>query len=157
VVISATAPVDASGQLPRGSTVALAVSAGPAARIVPAGLVGEDVDSVRKQLTALKLGLDVTQAYSNQPVGQVLTTDQPDNASVPRGTVVHVSVSQGPQPIPIPNVANMSVSDASTALQAQGFVVSSVEGSPLKKVLATDPPAGEAHVPGTPVRLFTRN
>jgi beta-lactam-binding protein with PASTA domain len=49
----------------------------------------------------------------------------------------------------------MSVTDASTALQAQGFGVSTVLGSPLKKVIASDPPAGEAHVPGTQVRLFT--
>jgi serine/threonine-protein kinase len=157
VVISATAKVNASNQLPRGSMVDLVVSDGPAPRIVPAGLVGEDADSVRKQLTAIQLSLATADAFSDQPVGTVLTSDQPDGASVPRGTVVHVTVSKGPQPIPIPNVAGMSVSAASTALQAAGFGVSSVDGSPLNKVLATDPPAGEAHVAGTQVRLFTRS
>jgi len=156
-VISAAAPVNASGELPSGSAVNLVISAGPAPRTVPSGLIGDNVDAVRKQLTALQLGLAETDQFSDQPVGQVLTSDQADGASVPRGTVVHVTVSKGPQPIPIPNVAGLSVTDASTALAAQGFGVSSVEGSPLKKVIATDPPAGEAHVAGTQVRLFTRN
>jgi serine/threonine-protein kinase len=124
---------------------------------VPAGLVGENVDAVRKQLTAIQLGLGETDQFSDQPIGQVLTSDQADGASVPRGTVVHVTVSKGPQPIPIPNVTGMSVSAASTTLAAQGFGVSSVDGSPLHNVIATDPPAGEAHVAGTQVRLFTRS
>jgi DNA mismatch repair protein MutS2 len=45
---------------------------------------------------------------------------------------------------------------AAAALQAAGFTVSGVEGSPTGTVLATDPPAGEQHPRGTAVRIFTR-
>ncbi len=156
-VMAVQAPVNADGQLPRGSTVNVQISAGPAPRVVP-NVVGEDVDLAKSQLDAKQLGISITQQYSNTvPTGQVMSADQAANAQVPRGTVVHVVVSQGPAPVPIPNVAGMSVSDASNTLQNAGFGVSSVLGSPLKKVIATDPPAGEAHVPGTQVRLFTRS
>ncbi|MBS1837251.1 MAG: PASTA domain-containing protein, partial [Actinobacteria bacterium] len=59
-------------------------------------------------------------------------------------------------PIPVPNVVGQSGTAAAAALQAAGFGVSGIEGSPSSAVLATDPPAGEAHPAGTPVRIFTR-
>ena len=156
VVVSASAPVDATGKLPQGSVVDLVVSTGPAPRTVPAGLVGQPVDDVVRALVAVQLKANVVKAYSDQEVGTVLSLSQPDGAQVPRDSQIDVSVSQGPAPVPIPDVTGRSVADATAALSAAGFPVSGVEGSPGKPVLATDPPAGEPHVPGTAVRLFTR-
>lgn len=156
VVISSSATVDSQGQLPQGSKVDLIVSSGPAPRIIPAGLVGQPLADVTRALNGIQLKANVVKAYSDQPVGTVLTLSQPDGAAVPRDSTVDVGVSQGPAPVPIPDVTGKSVADATATLQAAGFPVSGVEGSPGKAVLATDPPANEAHVPGTPVRLFTR-
>jgi hypothetical protein len=49
----------------------------------------------------------------------------------------------------------MTVFEASEALAARGFAVSGVQGSTLRSVRATDPPAGGAHPPGTAVQLIT--
>jgi serine/threonine-protein kinase len=155
-VISVAAPVDADGRVPKGSTVDMVVSSGPAPRTVPDGLVGQPVASVKQALAAVQLGLHTTDAYSDQPVGTVLSLSQPAGTTLPRDTVIEAQVSKGPQPVPIPNVAGQSVQAATTTLQNAGFAVSGVEGSPAGQVLATDPPAGEPHQKGTPVRLFTR-
>lgn len=157
-VVMAATPREAneSGQAPRESPVDLVISAGPAPRTVPAGLVGQGVDVAKRLLADVQLGVAVTEAYSDAPVGTVLASDHADGATVARGTTVTLTVSKGPEPRPIPDVAGRSVSDASAVLSRSGFVVSGVEGSPTTKVLATDPPAGEAHLPGTSVRLFTR-
>jgi serine/threonine-protein kinase len=155
-VISVASPAAADGQVPKGATVDLIVSSGPAPRTVPAGLVGQSVASVKQALAAVQIGLHTTDAYSDQPVGTVLALSQPAGATVPRDSVIEAQVSKGPQPIPIPNVAGQSVQSATTTLQSAGFAVSGVEGSPAGQVLATDPPAGEPHQKGTSVRLFTR-
>jgi serine/threonine-protein kinase len=155
-VISVHAPVDASGQVPKTTKVDLVVSSGPAPRTVPGGLVGQSVAAVKQALAAVQLGLHTTDAYSDQPVGTVLSLSQPAGATLPRDAVLEAQVSKGPPPIPIPNVAGKTVPAATAALQAAGFAVSGVEGSPTGQVLATDPPAGEGHQKGTPVRLFTR-
>jgi len=157
VVMAAAAPADGQGQLPQGSAVALTVSSGPAPRSVPPGLVGQESDAVRRALEGVQLKVNVNEVFSaDVPAGTVIAVSQLDNASVPRDTVVDVTVSKGPEPRPIPNVTGQSVTDATAALSASGFPVAAVEGSPANPVIATDPPAGESHLPGTTVRLFTR-
>jgi len=156
IILSASAPVDAAGRLPQGSTVDLVVSSGPAPRTVPAGLVGQTADAAKRALEGIQLKANIVEAYSDQPTGNVLSLSQPDGAQVPRDSVIDVTVSKGPAPVPIPDVTGRSVVDATNALAAAGFPVTGVDGSPGKPVLATDPPANEPHVPGTPVRLFTR-
>lgn len=153
--MTASAELNSTGELPRGSKVDPRALAGPAPRTIPPGLVGQSVDAVRQALTGLQLGMNVTETYSDVPVGIVTATNQQDNASVARGTVVEVTVSKGPEPVPIPNVVGQSV-PATAALQAAGIVVTEVQGSPLNEVLQTDPPVGEPHQPGTGIRIFAR-
>lgn len=157
VVISASpnpAP-NSTGQVPKGSLVGLVVSAGPAPRTVPANLVGQSVDAARAALKAVQLGADVAESYSDRPVGEVLSVDHQAGEALPRDTVVKLTVSKGPEPKPIPNVVGMPASDAARVLSEWGFGVSRVDGSPLKKVLITEPPVGSLQLPGTPVRLVT--
>jgi serine/threonine-protein kinase len=86
----------------------------------------------------------------------VITTNPAPGAQVPRGSKVAVVVSQGPPLIPIPDVTGKSVTEAAAILQQAGFTISGVLGDPTKEVLATDPPAGEPHPRGTPVRIIAR-
>ena len=64
---------------------------------------------------------------------------------MPRDSKVKVTFSKGPQPIPIPDVRGKSVADATAALEAAGFQVVGVTGSPTNPVLFTDPPPLEPH------------
>lgn len=157
VLISSSADPapDGSGQLPKGSVVALVVSAGPAPRTVPANLVGQSADAARAALGAVQLVAEVTEAYSDRPVGEVLSADHQAGEQLPRDAVVKLTVSKGPEPKPIPNVVGMSASDAANVLSEWGFSVSRVDGSPIKKVLVTEPAVGSLQLPGTPVRLVT--
>ncbi len=143
-------------RVPQGTRVDLTVSAGPAPRKVPPGLVGEDVDAARGALEAVQLRAAITEAFSDSvQAGQVISASQQPGAEVPRGTTVELVVSKGPQPRPVPDVAGRSVPEATQILAGAGFPVAGVEGSPTTRVIATDPVAGSAHVPGTSVRLFT--
>jgi len=147
----------ADGTVPKGTLLALVVSSGPAPRAVPDGLMGIPVADARTRLAAVQLGAEVRDDYSSTvPAGIVASVGTPAGTEVPRGTPVVLVVSKGPAPIPIPDVIGQSGTSAAAALQAAGFGVSGIEGSPSNAVLATDPPAGEPHQVGTAVRIFTR-
>jgi serine/threonine-protein kinase len=108
------------------------------------------------QLVAVQSS-DLNQFSDTVPAGQIIGTDPAAGTQVPRGTKVKVIFSNGPQPIPIPDVRGQSVTDATAALQAAGFAVVGVTGSPGNPVLFTDPPPDEPHPKGTGVTLFTRH
>lgn len=147
----------ADGTVPKGTLLTLVVSNGPAPRAVPDGLTGIPVADARTRLAAVQLGAEIRDDYSSTvPAGIVASVGTPAGTEVPRGTPVVLVVSKGPAPIPIPDVIGQSGTSAAAALQAAGFGVSGIEGSPSNAVLATDPPAGEPHQVGTAVRIFTR-
>lgn len=147
----------ADGTVPRGTVLALVVSKGPAPRSVPDGLTGIPLADARTRLAAVQLAADVSEDWSaTVPVGVVVSSGAAPGTAVARGTAVPLVVSKGPAPVPVPDVVGQSGTAAAAALTAAGFGVSGIEGSPSNAVLATDPPAGEPHPPGTAVRIFTR-
>ena len=161
VVSAAPAPGEQppapDGTVPKGTAIALVVSSGPAPRIVPDGLSGVPVADARAKLADVQLEAGVTEQYDEAvPAGVVMSAGTPPGTEVARGTAVPLVVSKGPAPIPIPSVVGQSGTAAAAAIQAAGFGVSGIEGTPSGAVLATDPPAGELHPRGTPVRIFTR-
>ncbi len=169
-VISVATPADLpdaadipAGKLPRGTTVSLTVSDGPAPRTIPTGLVGAAFDGVNAHLVNLKLVVNRSDEFSDtMQAGLVIRVEPAEGTAVPRDSPVAVVVSKGPEPIPIPNVTGKSGIDATNILRAAGFPVSGIAnsagqpGSPTNQVIATDPPAGEPHPRGTPVRVVTR-
>ena len=159
LLISATpaTPVDASGQIEKGSSVNLVISKGPQPRTMPSGLGGQQVAAVRSALKSVQLSAHEIGQYSETvPAGVVMSLSVADGVQVPRDSVIDVTVSKGPAPIPIPDVVGKTGSEATSVLTAAGFVVSGVDGSPANQVLAVDPPVGEPHAKGTAVRIFTR-
>ena len=94
--------------------------------------------------------------FIGEMIPKAIALSHAEGSSVPRDTVVGLTVSKGPAPVPIPDVSGQKVDEATATLQGAGFPVTGVEGSPNGKVIATDPPAGEPHQKGTSVRLFTR-
>ncbi|MBU6330494.1 MAG: PASTA domain-containing protein, partial [Acidobacteria bacterium] len=145
-------------ELPKGSPVDLVVSAGPKPRTVPDGLVGQPVDAVTAQLTALGLVVARNDAYSDTVAeGTVLSVTPPAGSSVPKGGTVTVSASKGRRPIVIPaDIVGRSVTAATEQLQALGLNVSGVQGSPTGRVTGSNPAVGTAVRPGSSVLLITR-
>lgn len=150
--------VDEQGRVPRGTPVALVVSDGPAPRVVPEGLQGARVEDAEAALERIQLvPLRNPQPNETVPEGFVVSVSEEPGAELPRGAEVTLEVSTGPPPVPVPDVSGVTGSAAAAQLEAEGFVVAGIEGSPSGTVLATDPPAGEPHRRGTAVRIFTRS
>jgi len=152
-----TVAPDAKGQVPKGLVVDLVVSEGPAPRTVPPGLLGRPLPEVEAALTSVQLTAATTLDYNpGVAPGSVISVDPPSGVEVPRGTALKVVVSRGPAPVAIPNVADKSVAEATSALQAAGFGVSSVRGDPTLNVLGSEPAAGSMLQPGSSVVLVTQ-
>ena len=87
-------------------------------------VVNLPVEQARARLT--DRGLKVTElSVANDTVqaGVVFDQDPKGEASVDDGSVVTISVSQGPTPIEVPDVVGQDELDAVTALQGAGFTV----------------------------------
>ena len=161
-VISATSapgqePVNAQGEVPKGTVLDLAVSDGPAPRVVPEGLVGSTVDQARAALAAVQLEAAVNEEFSETaPPGYIISSNKEPGTEVPRGYTLTLGMSKGPQPIAVPDVRTLSGSQAAAQLETLGLTVSGIEGPPSGLVLQTDPIPGELVPRGTAVRIFTK-
>ena len=85
----------------------------------------------------------------------MISTSPASGAQAPYGSVVTVNVSTGPPTVQVPNVLQDTVSQATSALQAQGLTVSGVSGSPNNNVVGTQPSIGSTVNTGSSVQLFT--
>lgn len=142
------------GELPQGADVPLVVSDGPAPREIPAGLAGIPGEDAVAAVTALGLVPVESRQFSDTvPEGQSMGTDPQPGEVVPRDSEVFVIISKGPELVAVPDVRNQPVADAAAALEAQGFVVSGLSGSPTGTVTGMDPAPGTAVRPGTAIAL----
>jgi len=149
-------PDGAPAQLTKGGAVPLVVSDGPKPRIVPDIPASGDPAALSAAIEKIGLNATTVQTYSDTvPVGQIIGVNPGAGASVPRGSTVTISVSQGPRPIIVPDVKGMSVTDAANALAAAGLTVSGTQGSPLAKASGTNPAAGASVKKGTAVVIIT--
>ena len=85
------------------SVVTLTVSTGPGMIVVPDGLVGQDKNMVDQRLRAagftnISYG---TEFSDERPDNTVISTDPAANASVPKGSLISVVLSSGPERHPI--------------------------------------------------------
>jgi beta-lactam-binding protein with PASTA domain/tRNA A-37 threonylcarbamoyl transferase component Bud32 len=111
----------ADGRVVEGGAVTLTTSLGPDRREVP-GVVG----STREQATAAleEVGLvagDVSEAFSDLPVGAVVRTDPEQGASLPPDTAVALVLSKGVEMLGVPDVQGASRADAERAITQAGF------------------------------------
>lgn len=142
-------------ELPPGSVVPVVVSAGPAPRTVPVGLVGETADAATAALR--ELGLNATrepEASETAPVGQVLRVPAA-GTQVPRGATVTLVVSSGPPMVQVPATNGLSAVDADKRLRDAGLQVVGTQGSPARPVQGTNPAAGTTVRRGTQVTIIT--
>jgi serine/threonine-protein kinase len=141
-----------------GSTVRLFVSEGAAAVPLPS-VIGQHVDDARRLLEGqgFSVGQIVDQPDEEAPVGQVIAQDPPAEQPVPRGTAVRLTVSSGPEQREVPDVAGLSVAQASAQLGAAGFEVAQRDEPsatvPAGRVIRTEPEAGTRQPPGSTVTI----
>jgi serine/threonine-protein kinase len=110
------------GVTTEGEIVAVTVSTGPPAMVVPKVKgMSLDIATVRLRSRQLVVG-DVRQEFSVEPEGTVI-----DQSSLKErlawGTTVDLVVSKGPQSIGVPDVSGMPVADAKKLLLDAGFEV----------------------------------
>ena len=145
------------GLQPKGATVTVTVSSGPAPRTIPT-VAGETYDQAAADLSQLGLVPKQAQVYDNTgtyPAGQVVSTDPPAGSSVAKGATVTVNVSKGQQMVSVPDVTGDSVDKATQELARVGLVVANVYGPPNKRVFVTDPTPGTTVPVGSSVNLYT--
>ncbi len=114
----------------RDGTVTMVVSQGPERFDAPTivGLARADAVAALTRLT-LAVGT-VTEAYDETvPVGTVVSSAVEPGTQLKRGATVDFVVSKGPKPIDIASYEGKSADQATTDLQALGFVVTSTQAN----------------------------
>ncbi|MFF1385448.1 PASTA domain-containing protein [Arthrobacter sp. NPDC058288] len=120
---------EAGREIRKFQMVSLFVSKGPQLFPLP-GMSGRSLDEAKNQLNGAEMALGtVTETYSEtEPAGTVLAQDPAAGTPARRGTPVSLTVSKGPEPIPVPDVRG----------QEQGAAVKAIEAAGLKAVISPE-------------------
>jgi len=133
-VISWTVRGDASltagAQVLPETTIVLTISKGPEPRPAPA-LFNLTLDEATAATDGLQLVLERgDDVFSvDVEVGRVVLQVPPPETPVERGGTVTVQLSKGPDMVPIPDLAGMTLPEAEKALDDAGFVINSLLGT----------------------------
>ena len=136
--------------------VSLAVSKGPELFPLPE-LAGKSLEEAKTTLNGAQMALGpITETFDEKaPAGTVLAQAPRSGNPVRHGTPVGLTVSKGPQPIPVPDVRGQAQDAAVNALQAAGLkaVVAPERANdrnvPEGAVLAQEPASGNLTKGGT--------
>jgi beta-lactam-binding protein with PASTA domain len=122
-------------------------------------LIGMQEGAAREALAKIGLGVSAVDrmAHPSAAAGVVIWQDPPPEMVAREGTEVALTVSTGPQRIPVPDVAGYEAQDARLLIEAAGLKVGKIDPTqaPTPKNIAvnTSPPAGTALLPGSEVTL----
>lgn len=102
--------------------VSLFVSKGPQLFPLPQ-LAGKTLDASKDALNGAEMALGkVTEKFDEEvPAGTVLSQAPASGTAVRHGTPVSLTVSKGPQPIPVPDVRGQGQDEAFRAIEAAGL------------------------------------
>ncbi|HWS58737.1 MAG TPA: Stk1 family PASTA domain-containing Ser/Thr kinase [Actinotalea sp.] len=125
------------------------------------GVVGLSEAEARSQIEALDLEfVPIQEASLDVPEGTVIRTDPEEGTLVEPGDEVEVFVSSGADAVPVPDLSNLTESQARGALEALGFTdiqLGTSEDSPTvekDRVTRTEPVAGTSVDPAEPITIF---
>ncbi len=142
-----------------GLAVDLVVSQGPEFVEVP-DVGGMSLTEAETALTSAGFVVGtVTEAYHTSiAAGSVISQNPLAGSFEQPGLAVDLVVSQGPEPVAVPDVAGMSLSGAETALTSVGFVMGTVTEAyhasiAAGTVISQNPSAGSFEQPGLAVDL----
>jgi|GEM_PF-1648892 len=146
-----------------GSVVSLVVSQGPQPVAVP-GVAGQTQSDASRLIGAAGFSVgQITYGYSaSVPAGTVISQDPAAGTLAIPGSAVNLLVSQGPQPISVPDVTGRSREDAQSAITGAGLSLGTVRQEysdtiSVNHVISQDPTPGTLVMPGTAVRLVIAN
>lgn len=145
-VVSAT---PSSGQrVAKQSIVKLVISRGPETTKVPT-LVGQSEQQAKEALSRARLSADpVERTYSDKPSGTVLSTKPAAASDLKVGSSVGLTVSRGPEPIPLASWVGQPGNKAQSAIDRSGLKTQTTsafsETMPQGKVISQQPAAGTA-------------
>lgn len=113
---------EAGAEIRKFQPVALFVSKGPQLFELPQ-LTGKSLDQAKDELNRAEMALgNVTEQFDEAvAAGVVLTQDPASGTPARHGTPVNLTVSKGPQPIPVPAVVGKDQDDAVKAIEAAGL------------------------------------
>ena len=121
---------DAGTEVEEGSEVTIVVSTGPETKMVAVPkLVGRQAADAEAALTSAGLVGSVTEQYSDEPAGQVISQSPLEGEQVEEGSTVSYVVSLGPETktVTVPNLTTgMTREEAEQALTAAGLEVGKV-------------------------------
>src|SRR5205807_6176735 len=118
---------------------------------------GRTFDEVASALQDAGLVPVRADAFSDTvPVGLIVSTTPGPGGKVPKGGRVTLTVSKGPDLVPVPDVRGAGVPDATAKLKAGGLQVANVFGPPDKQVFYLDPQPGAQVKRGSSVNLYTK-
>jgi len=162
MVIATDPPAD--DVLDETSLVTLTVSRGPRPIEVP-DVTGDALEDAVATLRELGLETTTTQRRFDDrvPAGRVIEQAPSADSTLSRGDTVEVVVSDGPPPVEVPSVRDLSVSEAVATLQELGFEVEVDRrgglGAFLRpgQVFDQDPGPGRTRFAGDVITLFAYN
>ncbi|MEQ8840041.1 MAG: PASTA domain-containing protein [Acidimicrobiales bacterium] len=138
-----------------GEAIDLVVSEGPMSRSVPEVPESGLLEDARTALLNLRLvPAEQTEFSADVPEDQVIRFEPSSGAVAEVDEVVTIFISLGPEPVEVPLLAGAGFAEAEQELRALGFEVE-VEGNTALPVLFTSPRAGESHLPGTTITVYT--
>jgi len=148
----------AGTSLVEGATVRINYSTGPKQVAVPP-VVGLDYSTALQQLQAAGFAVGRTDVESDQPAGIVVSQVPSGSSTATKGSTVNLSVSNGPQTTPLPDVSGQTEADAKATLKAAGFKVTvTPQETDVETfdgiVISQDPPGNTQQDPNTIVTLF---
>jgi len=122
-IVMAQSPSGGTGAQPE-SKVDLVVSSGPSSILVP-DVSGKTSDSAILELTRAGFESIETQEEFSPDIleGFVIETNPAANQTIPRDATIIVIVSQGPEPVDVPDLTGMSTNQAETALNNIGLLL----------------------------------
>ncbi|MEW6154970.1 MAG: Stk1 family PASTA domain-containing Ser/Thr kinase [Actinomycetota bacterium] len=147
----------ASGErVRRGSTVELRVAAGAEMVNVP-DVVGQPLADARATLTNAEFVVQTRpRADDNAPRDQVLDQN-PRDGQAPKGSVVILTVSSGPEQVNVPSLFNVPEGEAANELRGLGFNVERTTTTDASvasgNVIRTEPGAGTPLARGSTVTM----
>ena len=144
--------------LVEGASVRINYSTGPKQVAVPP-VVGLDYSTALQQLQAAGFAVARTDVESTQPAGVVTSQVPSGSSTATKGSTVNLSVSNGPQTTPLPDVTGQTQADATATLKAAGFKVKVTKQDTDVEtfdgvVISQDPVGNSQQDPNTVVTLF---
>ena len=122
-------------------------------------VVGLDYSAALQQLQAAGFAVARTDVESDQPAGVVVSQVPAGSSTATKGSTVTLSVSNGPQTTPVPDVTGLTTADAKTTLTDAGFKVTVTQQETDVQtfdgvVISQDPPGNTQQDPNTVITLF---